>query len=1217
MKILKVELQNINSLKSDSDIVIDFESAKFKDVGLFAITGSTGAGKTTVLDAITIALYHSVPRFNGTKGTLIDVVSHGANDAFSRVTFENDDIIYEASWTIRIADKSGKKYKNPKEEVALKNLTNEIILASQKRSLITEVVRVTQLDYNQFLRSVMLAQGEFASFLTAKGPEKGKLLEQITGEEIYKKIGQGILDRKSLEDNKLKDIQSKINSEDILTEEAKIELTENNKNLDADIIKVTAEIKTIQTMVDWYLKFQKILDEEEKLEHESKAISLLIEKHKAELILLDLNEKATPFKDLLKDIKRNEEEFVEKSKQLTLLETELTALKPEIEKLQLQTQKENDALQKADDDFTAWLPKLDLVTNLDSKLKNEAESKQKQESERNALSKQLDVLKTEQTNLIKALNETNAKIKTNEIFISENKFLKEVDVEISNWASEIAALKAKKETLKEAHDFVILKKDEVERTKTRLVEGNKVLTEKSTELAETEKKLATITQQLSKINLTDLLAQKTKLSATEANWKQFKSLSEHILKIEKENAELLEKHKTLTTSIETNKKAIETVKQQIAVQEKSVADAEKILSLEKSISKYEADRQNLTPGTPCGLCGSETHPFTEHLVSVGISKSELELKQRKDKLQAFVMSKNELDKKEAVLQTEIKALTLRNSTISEELKTIKHSTTELNIDCALSDTDKIEIEIKNVTERITSLDEKLKLAQQLQEDKNKLDAIFKTQNELVNVIKTKIATLLEKNKNTTIEIEEKQKLTLKLNSLCNALETELKTKLSKFNYTLPSSENSDAFIAKLKTSIDHFNKTQQNLEALKASVSITNTKLDNLKDQLKTHLKTADTHSISITASNTTIEQLKTKRVAILPLNISVENKRNSMQSARTALAKTAELSKQNLQKHLDSKNQKEALKIECNKEQALLKEKRNVLENTFNTQLKNSGFELKEAVEKALLPDEDLEKYKQNKKQIENSKLRLSTLQEANLKAKEALHSSKNFETTHEESNKALEVAQGKLETHHTEKGKIAEAFRKDQEIKNRNQEIYKKIESQAEICGVWKELFKIIGGSKDAFNVYVQRLTLKHLLEYANVHLHHLNKRYSLKMEDEYKPKEELNFNLIDHYQTDQARLVDTSSGGEKFIISLALALGLSNLASKNVKIDSLFIDEGFGTLDNNTLETVISTLETLQSQGKMIGIISHVENLKERIPTQIQITKKNNGVSTVNIV
>ncbi len=261
--------------------------------------------------------------------------------------------------------------------------------------------------------------------------------------------------------------------------------------------------------------------------------------------------------------------------------------------------------------------------------------------------------------------------------------------------------------------------------------------------------------------------------------------------------------------------------------------------------------------------------------------------------------------------------------------------------------------------------------------------------------------------------------------------------------------------------------------------------------------------------------------------------------------------------------------------------------------------------------------KYTKNKEEIKEKKLKLKTLKEVNVKAKEALHKSKNFETSETESKVSLEDLKIKNKFFSTEKGKIAEAFRKDQEIRDRNQEIYKKIDAQAEVCTVWKVLFKIIGNSKDAFNIYVQRLTLKHLLDLANVHLFKLNKRYSLKLEEVYRSKEELNFNLIDHYQTDQARLVDTSSGGEKFIISLALALGLSDLASKNVKIDSLFIDEGFGTLDNNTLETVISTLETLQSQGKIIGIISHVENLKERISTQIQITKKSNGVSVVDII
>ena len=139
MRILKIELQNINSLKSDTPICIDFENENFKDVGLFAITGATGAGKTTILDAITIALYHNVPRFKGTKASLTDVVSFGANDAFSRITFENNNTIYEAFWSIRLASNNGKLLKNPQEEVIFTSYNHKFaiiikrILTSHKK----------------------------------------------------------------------------------------------------------------------------------------------------------------------------------------------------------------------------------------------------------------------------------------------------------------------------------------------------------------------------------------------------------------------------------------------------------------------------------------------------------------------------------------------------------------------------------------------------------------------------------------------------------------------------------------------------------------------------------------------------------------------------------------------------------------------------------------------------------------------------------------------------------------------------------------------------------------------------------------------------------------------------------------------------------------------------------------------------------------------------
>ncbi|WP_147676252.1 AAA family ATPase [Algibacter pacificus] len=1217
MKILKIELQNINSLRSDTSIVIDFESEQFKDVGLYAITGSTGAGKTTILDAITIALYHNVPRFNGTKGALIDVVSHGAHEAFSRITFENDKVVYDAFWGMKVADKSGKKYKNPKEEVRLKNLTSGEILASQKRLLISEVVRVTQLDYNQFLRSVMLAQGEFASFLTAKGPEKGKLLEQITGEQIYKKIGQSIQERKAKEENALKEIQSKINSDDVLTEEAKAELIQKDTILDTEIKKVEKEISATKLMVDWYLSFKELNDKSKQLEEGSKAIDLYIEKHKEELTLLDLNEKAEPFKEDIQNLKHIEKEVENKTNQLKVLEKDLVQLKPKIEVLEKQTKIKAEAFELADITFTAWLPKFDLITKLDGELKNEAESKQKTKQKLDELIGQIEALKKEEHNFTKVLNDSETKINADNLFLEQNTFLKEVSLEISNWASELTTLKSKKESLKSELDVVHQKNKEILKTSDDLKENQELLHKKLVEAEKNDKSYAALVEQLSKNNINDVLEKKQHVTLLETHWKQFKTLAEQNLKAEKRKADLGVQQKLFLEKLESVKKQIGILQKEIEAQEIAVLDAGKILDLEKSISKYEADRQRLVKGEPCGLCGSTEHPFTENLKTIGVSESQIELDKRKEKLKTLSDSKAVLDKSEVELNTKIEHSKIQINDISEELKAIISSAKALKIDGELSNVSKIDTELSLVSDTLKQLDARLIIGQQLQKDKDKLSKTIEAQKESVNTLKTTVATLQEKNKNAKAELESRQKTIKDLSENCLTLENELKAKLSKFNYTLPTVEDTAVFIKKIEGFVSDFNKKHKELEALKGHVVVIKTKLEHNKKQISALENTQKDFIKTIKDCDVKLEETKAKRIALLPMDITVESQRARLQQAKNKLTKELDLTKKDLQVLLNSKTENEALKIKNNNEIVTLTDKLNEVLLTLNTKIKASDFDSKEAIEKALLSKEDKDVFAKNKERIKDNLLKLKTLKEANEKAKEELNKSKNFDVSEEDSKLALERLATKHKGFLSEKGEIKQAFKKDNEIRDRNKAVYKKIDAQEAICNVWKELFKIIGNSKDAFNVYVQRLTLKHLLDLANVHLFKLNKRYSLKMEDSYKPKEELNFNLIDHYQTDQVRLVDTSSGGEKFIISLALALGLSDLASKNVKIDSLFIDEGFGTLDKNTLETVISTLETLQSQGKMIGIISHVENLKERISAQIQITKKNNGVSVVDIL
>lgn len=211
--------------------------------------------------------------------------------------------------------------------------------------------------------------------------------------------------------------------------------------------------------------------------------------------------------------------------------------------------------------------------------------------------------------------------------------------------------------------------------------------------------------------------------------------------------------------------------------------------------------------------------------------------------------------------------------------------------------------------------------------------------------------------------------------------------------------------------------------------------------------------------------------------------------------------------------------------------------------------------------------------------------------------------------------ISRQQEENLNTERNLSATEARLLQQAKNKAavEQITKELAAQRLVADRWAKLNKLIGSADGAkFKVIAQSYTLNLLLLHANKHLSYLSKRYKLQ-----QIPETLGLQVIDCDMCDEVRTVYSLSGGESFLISLALALGLSSLSSNNLKVESLFIDEGFGSLDAESLRTAMEALEQLQMQGRKIGVISHVQEMSERISVQVQVQKKVNGKSVLTVV
>ncbi len=296
-----------------------------------------------------------------------------------------------------------------------------------------------------------------------------------------------------------------------------------------------------------------------------------------------------------------------------------------------------------------------------------------------------------------------------------------------------------------------------------------------------------------------------------------------------------------------------------------------------------------------------------------------------------------------------------------------------------------------------------------------------------------------------------------------------------------------------------------------------------------------------------------------------------------------------------------------------------NAAAQAWQKALQASPFADQAAFEAALLPEPERQRLSAVKHHLTTAEQRASALHEAAQAKHAQLHASRPAQTamapdheagqepqappTLDELNARLADLQAQRSAFSEQIGAHRALLANDDQLRTQQQALMAQITHQTAESDLWQRLDGLIGSAKgDKFRKFAQGLTLDHLLQLANQHLARLHGRYLLRR----KSTGELELEIVDAWQGDAARDTRTLSGGEGFLVSLALALALSDLVSHKTSIDSLFLDEGFGSLDGDTLEIALTALDSLNASGKMIGIISHVEALKERIPAQIRVEK-----------
>ncbi len=1127
MKILRLETYNLASLEGKN--TIDFESGILGESNIFCIVGPTGSGKSTILDAICLPLYGRAPRYTpkgkrdrkiATFGAAVadvsndlsptdprNILTRGQKQCYSKVTFQaNDGKIYRAEWSDEF-----RRVRYAKEEKRLFLVTKD---ASGKKKEEerdwNSLERIIGLDYNQFLRTVLIAQGDFAEFLNSEDDARCDLLEKLVGNQnVYTSITEGIKNLSDTAKNELDLLKADNASKekDLLPKEEydndKIKL----KGLQDKESQRQQQLKETEEQLNWYTDQSKLLKTMQNKEAQLTSAQTRREAIKDEEQLLSLHDntqKAVAAYRQLTDSVKNESDL-EKAK--TLLDKEVETLQKSIAGQEEDHKKLTERAHQAAVTLESEKPKIDkakaMVVRLES-LTSDATDKQKRltaalkslhTAEKNVRDNTTSITKAQQK--VTAQNDALAKLQ---------KDLTDRQTELNKAATEAANAFLTENTKTEGLDAAILQKDKEEAVR------------KETDMTTAKNTLTKITDLKGNIANAEGLRQQ-KQDRNEEIDKALLGLNTDDL--EKE-VETLTRSYTLMTS-----------------------------------ENWEHHRSMLHDGEPCPLCGATEHPYHDK------AKADAVISEHKALLD---------DKKKALNDNKDKARKLREEKAGNvgQITQLNNSLNGYQRDIAMSEgiwKGLIE-SYPFLTEDVASLETMLQSAK---DEAATADRKLKAYNELIKNIEK-----LRGNK----EAAEKRD---------NEFKDEASAKLEQQKTDLQKAKDSlNRLQAQTEGLLTQQQKSMEDHEAAQKDYDKAAADLKTEKDVLRDLMQDKDP---------STYEQQLNKKKS--DAEDAVEKSKTEIDKMNNRLSKLKGQDEQ-LTTQIDNLQ-----KTIATQRTALTKEIESVNQNMVRT-----------------VTEEDIRKLAGSSTDWESMRKRHTDIKDACLKARTEYETAKDAvekhaETKPEKSEEDLTMEKDNLGKQNFT-GAITEltfVLRRHDEAVKAMGEQKEKLEKASKNYNDWHELLEAIGGSEGkTLRKVVQSYTLRFLVAHANAEIRRFNSRYELK-----QVENSLSLRVIDHDRGNDERDTTTLSGGETFIVSLGLALGLSSLSSRNISFGNLFIDEGFGTLDPDSLATVIDALSSLQtSQGKKVGVISHTDTMAERIPTQIRVIKEGNtGNSRIEIV